>query len=107
MKINSFISGCLATITVILGIVFFYHSCQRNNVENSSEKTNETVYDTIPIFIDMPIPKDSVVIRYKTVKVPIYDTIRAHHTDTLFLTAPLSFCRSLKKFIKTPLIKHG
>lgn len=84
MKINSFISGCLATITVILGIVFFYHSCQKNNVENSSEKTNETVYDTIPIFIGMPIPKDSVVIRYKTVKVPIYDTIRVHHTDTLF-----------------------
>lgn len=51
MKINSFISGCLATITVILGIVFFYHSCQRNNVENSSEKTNETVYDTIPILL--------------------------------------------------------
>lgn len=84
MKINSFLSGCLATITVIFGVACFYHSCQRNHVEDNSEKTNETVYDTIPIFIDTPIPRDSIVIRYETVKVPVYDTIRAHHADTLF-----------------------
>lgn len=83
MKFNSFLSGCIVTLAVIAGIAWLYHGCQRNNVTASSEQIAEIVYDTIPVFIDMPIPRDSMVIRYATVTVPVYDTIKIHHAGTL------------------------
>lgn len=84
MKLNSFASGCLTTLAVALGAALLYHGCQRNRVVTNSEKTTVTVYDTIPVFIDTPIPRDSTVIRYVTVSVPVYDTIKTYHADTLF-----------------------
>lgn len=106
MKLNSFSSGCLATLAIVVGTALFYHGCHDKVIDNTERET-ETVYDTIPVFIDVPVPRDSMVIRYSTVTVPVYDTIRTHSTDTLFQTAPLSFYRSLRKSIKTPLMKHG
>ena len=82
MKINSFLSGCLTTIAVVTGTAFFYHGCQDKSATTSEIKT-ETVYDTIPVFIEKPIPVDSTVIRYVKVSVPVYDTIRTYHSDTL------------------------
>lgn len=82
MKFNSFLTGCVLTLIVVAGIAWFYHGRQ-NHVLTSSEKATYTVYDTIPVFIDMPIPRDSMVIRYATVTLPVYDTIKIHHADTL------------------------
>ena len=83
MKINSFLSGCLTTLAVVLGTVLFYHGCQRDRTVTDSKSETEVKYDTIPVFIDVPVPRDSLIIRYKTVKVPVYDTIKAPHADTL------------------------
>lgn len=83
MKLNSFSSGCLATLAIVVGTALFYHGCHDKVIDNTERET-ETVYDTIPVFIDMPVPRDSMVIRYATVTVPVYDTIRTHSTDTLF-----------------------
>lgn len=83
MKLNSFVGGFLTALALVFGIALLYHGCQREHVVTSSEKTTETVYDTIPVFIDAPIPKDSTVIRYVSVSVPVYDTIKIHHADTL------------------------
>lgn len=83
MKINSFLSGCLTTLVVVFGIALLYHGCQRDSGVTDSRSETEVKYDTIPVFIDVPVPRDSLVIRYKTVKVPVYDTIKAPHADTL------------------------
>lgn len=83
MKLNSFVGGCLTTLAVMFGAALLYHGCKREHVVTSSDKTTEIVYDTIPVFIDAPIPKDSTVIRYVAVSVPVYDTIKIHHADTL------------------------
>ncbi len=82
MKLNSFSSGCLATLAIVAGTALFYHGCHDKVIDNTERET-ETVYDTIPVFIDVPVPRDSMVIRYATVTVPVYDTIRTHSTDTL------------------------
>lgn len=83
MKINSFWSGCLTTLAVAFGTALLYHGCQRDRVVINTEKETEIVYDTIPVFIDTPIPRDSIVLRYKVVSVPVYDTIKTPHADTL------------------------
>lgn len=84
MRLDPFISGFLTALGMVFGAVLFYHSCQEDKVMTDSEKTVETVYDTIQVFVDTPIPRDSVVVRYAAVKVPVYDTIRTHYADTLF-----------------------
>lgn len=82
MKNKSFLCGCVTTLIIVASIALFYRGCQKH-VETSTEKVIEIVYDTIPVFIDTPIPRDSTVIRYKTVTVPVYDTIKTYHADTL------------------------
>lgn len=83
MKINSFLSGCLTTLAVVLGTALFYHGCSKDHTVTDSKSETYVKYDTIRVFIEVPVPKDSLVIRYKTVKVPVYDTIKAPHADTL------------------------
>ncbi len=82
MKLNSFASGALVTLVIVIGSALSYHGCQ-SRIEHISEKITEVVYDTIPVFIDTPILRDSVVIRYAKVTLPVYDTIRIHNVDTL------------------------
>lgn len=82
MKFNSFASGSLATLIIVAGFAFLYHRCQ-NRVEHTSEKNTGVVYDTIPVFIDTPVPRDSLIIRYATITVPVYDTIKPYPADTL------------------------
>lgn len=84
MKLNTFINGFLTALAFVFAAILFNHSCQKNKTVIDLEKKVETVYDTIPVFIDMPIPRDSIVIRYATVKMPVYDTIRSHYADTPF-----------------------
>lgn len=83
MKFNSFLSGCLMTLAVALGIAVLHHGCQRDRTVTDSKSETEVKYDTIPVFIDVPVLKDSLVIRYKTVKVAVYDTITEPHADML------------------------
>lgn len=83
MRFNSFLTGCVITLVIVACIAWFYHERQKY-VMASSEKTTDTVYDTIQVFIDTPILRDSMVIRYATVTLPVYDTIKIHHADTLF-----------------------
>lgn len=83
MRVNSFVSGCLTSLSVVLCVALIYHGCQRDRVVTDSKSETKIKYDTIPVFIDTPVPRDSLVIRYKTVKVPVYDTIKTPHTDTL------------------------
>lgn len=82
MKNNSFLTGFVTALIIMVSMALLYRGCQKHDVP-SSEKVIEIVYDTIPVFIDTPVPRDSTVIRYKTVTVPVYDTIKFHHADTL------------------------
>ena len=82
MKLNSFFGGCLTTAIVIAGTAAIFRGCQKTPVVDTKE-TTEISRDTIPVFIDTPIPRDSVVLRYETIKVPAYDTIRTTVADTL------------------------
>lgn len=90
MKINSFLSGCLTTLAVVAGTALFYHGCQRDRVVTDSKSEIQIKYDTIPVFIDTPVIRDSLVVRYKTIKVPVYDTIKAPHADTLATDVAIS-----------------
>lgn len=84
MKLNSFFGGCLATVIALAGTAFIIRGCQSNKPEVvDTKETTEIVRDTIPVFIDTPIPRDSTVLRYEIVKVPVYDTIRPTVADTL------------------------
>lgn len=82
MKINSFSSGCLTTLAAVLGAALLYHGCRRDRIAVGPESQTEVRYDTIPVFVDTPVARDSLVIRYKTVKVTVYDTIQAPRADT-------------------------
>lgn len=83
MKFNSFLGGCLTTAIVLTGCALIFHTCQPTPAVIETTDTTEVSHDTIPKFIDNPIPKDSVVLRYETVKVPICDTIWTTVADTL------------------------
>ena len=83
MKLNSFLSGFIAALVVTTGVVWLYCGYQ-NHAVPPPERTTKTVYDTIPVFVATPIPRDSTVIRYATVTVPVFDTIRTHYADTLY-----------------------
>lgn len=65
----------IAVILVALGLVMAFPSWFTDTMDVESRETVDVVTDTVPVFIDTPIPKDSTVIRYKTVRVPVYDTI--------------------------------
>lgn len=84
MKLNSFFGGCLTTIALLAGIALIFNHCQHGSADKSIEEEITTVSrDTIPAFIDAPIPKDSIILRYETIKVPVLDTIRTTVADTL------------------------
>lgn len=83
MKLNSFLGGCLTTVVVLAGSALIFRDCNNAPVITQTEDTVEIKKDTIPVFIDTPIPRDSTVLRYETIKVPVYDTIQAPIADTL------------------------
>lgn len=83
MKFNSFFGGCLTTLIVVAGAALIYHGCQKTSDSITTEETIDVTRDTIPVFIDTPILKDSTVLRYVTVPVPVQDKIWTHVADTL------------------------
>ena len=83
MKLNSFLSGCLITTIVFVGLFLGLQKCSYTSEEPESHRTTEITNDTIPVLIETPTPKDSVVLRYKTVKIPVFDTIQPLNADTL------------------------
>lgn len=83
MKLNSFFGGCLTTIILLAGTALIFKCCQNEPVGNATEGTTTISRDTIPVFIDTPIPRDSTILRYETITVPVPDTIRTTVADTL------------------------
>lgn len=83
MKLNSFLGGCLTTIILLAGTALIFQCCQNEPVGNATEETTTVSRDTVPILIDTPIPRDSTVLRYESIKVPVLDTIRTTVADTL------------------------
>lgn len=53
---------------------------------------HETVWDTIPVYDTIThrvtIPRDSVVLRYETVRLPVVDTVRVR--DSVFVSVPIT-----------------
>lgn len=82
MKINSFFGGCLTAIILLAGTALIFKRCQNESVDKATEETTTVSRDTIPFF-DTPIPRDSIVLRYESIKVPVLDTIRTTVADTL------------------------
>lgn len=83
MKFNSFFCGCLTTTILLASTALVFKRCQHEPIDKTTEETTTVSRDTIPFFIDTPIPRDSTVLRYETIKVPILDTIRTTVADTL------------------------
>lgn len=83
MKFNSFFGGCLTTAIVLAGAALIFRGCQNDPQVPETKETVEVFIDTIPVFIDTPIPRDSTVLRYDYITVPINDTIRSIVADTL------------------------
>ena len=69
-KIRNYILWAIAILFVV-SLVFNARTCQTSVTGTASDTTRVTVYDTIP-FIKPP-PKDSVVIRYITERLPVAD----------------------------------
>lgn len=83
MKLNSFFGGAVTTLLVVTGAALIFKNCGSTPPQVITEETTTVEVDTIPQFIDAPIPKDSTVLRYVAVKVPVYDTIPTFAADTL------------------------
>ena len=81
MKLNSFFSGCLATLITVTGTALIYHGCNKTTGPVITEETIDVHHDTIPVFISKPIPKDSTVLRY--ISVPVQDTVWTAIPDSL------------------------
>lgn len=83
MKFNSFLGGCLTTLVVVAGAAFIYQSCERTEGTIQTKETTDVKVDTIPHFVDVPVPKDSIVLRYQTVTLPVDQIAKNDSADTL------------------------
>lgn len=83
MKYNSFWGGAITSLIVILIPTILYQTCNRPTQEVFTEESTEVKTDTLTKFIGSPVAKDSTVIRYLTVRVPVNDTIRSYVKDTV------------------------
>ena len=87
MKLNSFFGGCLIATAIVSGAFLLCCDCNKAPVCNTTETNMEVTYDTIPVFVNAPVPKDSTVITYVTIPVPVSDTTTV---DTLQATIPIT-----------------
>lgn len=93
------ISIILAVLLIfMLGFMFGeIHGVSHHNTDNTVS-VRDTIYDTIQVI--NPVPVDSMVIRYKTVKVPVIDTIKIYDftsedwynpiTDSALVSLPIT-----------------
>lgn len=83
-------------ISVLLAIVCATHivtKCQQSRLEpTTSQETVEIIRDTIPVFVEVPVARDSVVVRYVNVTVPAVSTTPADSsvTDSIQITLPIT-----------------
>lgn len=91
MKYNSFLGGCITSFLIIGAGALLLRNCTAHpsEVEKTTQEAIDVHVDTIPVFIDTPVPKDSTVIRYIDVPVPVKNLAEQIHADTL-LTDTLS-----------------
>ncbi|MCQ2257818.1 MAG: hypothetical protein MJZ41_07495 [Bacteroidaceae bacterium] len=68
----------MLTILFILGYFAGVNSC---SADQETRCSVDTVYDTIAVI--KPVPKDSLVVRYSHIRVPVNDTISVHDTLTM------------------------
>lgn len=94
MNIKTLLVGILIGIAVSLLVYYVCHQYNNTKIENTSTTIIKTVHDTIPVFVDSPLPRDSVVIRYITVSVPVYDTIKvvaeSVQNDSVTISLPIT-----------------
>lgn len=83
MKINSFFCGSLITAIVLASSALIFRTCHHTPEVIETNNTTEIFRDTIPVFIDTPVPRDSTVLRYETITIPVNDTVYAIVADTL------------------------
>ncbi len=85
MKYNSFLGGFVTSFVLLVGCAAIVNQCTSHNEvpETCSEESVETKVDTIPFFIDTPVPRDSAVVRYIDVPIPAQDIAQSIHADTL------------------------
>lgn len=87
----------ICVLLVLLAISVFFNAISiskryTGNMGTISDTTRVTTIDTIPYY--KPVPKDSLVIRYKTILVPKYD--ENVHRDTLSVDTPAPSTDSVK-----------
>lgn len=80
MKLKTFSTALLTALIGATAAALLYHGCKRDHVAGSTEGATLIKYDTIRVTIDTPVPRESLVVRYEKVKLPVYDTL--HHTHT-------------------------
>lgn len=91
-KIICFLISICLLLAAGLGLTLL-KDCSQEGTEVSIEKTVEVEYDTIPYY--HPVPKDSVVLRYATARLPIShepgDTIMIiHEKDSVAVEIPIT-----------------
>lgn len=79
--------GRKVTYATMLLLALNFLALSFAGVQHRSRNTPQTINDTVIVYdtikIRHPIAVDSLVVRYKTVKLPIADTIRVVVSDTL------------------------
>lgn len=98
MERKSFIGGCATAAAVLAATALLLRGCQKDLPPTSQEVTIETVTDTVEVLVRTPVPVDSIVHRYVTVRVPIADTVQiaaasqtqTPHADSVNVSLPLT-----------------
>lgn len=82
MRYNSFCGGAITSFIVVLSLTAIYQACNRTAQQVVSVEKTEIKTDTLTKYIDSPEAKDSTVIRYLTVRVPVIDHTHSYVKDT-------------------------
>ncbi len=97
MRYNSFIGGFATSFLLVAGLTLLINQCSQppKVTEVSTEESVESKTDTIPVSIKAPVLKDSTVVRYIDVPVPIQDIsneldVDTLLTDTVSISLPIS-----------------
>lgn len=79
---NKLVYTIIHTITAVIIIVLCYNFVRSSPTPPVDEVVTDTVtyHDTIPYY--MPVPKDSIVLRYRAVSLPV-NKYNNTHTDTI------------------------
>lgn len=99
MERKSFIGGCATAAAVLAATALLLRGCQKDLPPTSQKVAVETVTDTVEVLVRTPLPVDSIVHRYVTVRVPVADTVYVaaasqtqtpHAADSVNVSLPLT-----------------